>query len=131
MANSIDLDGIDALLAELRTRAESAVAKVEKEALQAAGEVLAADMVERAVRSKINRKYHIEDNIAVSKVKKKDGVKFVTIGPNRKVSWRAHFTEFGTSNQRAEPFIYPAFNSKKIEALQVLADKLREGLQQS
>ena len=129
MANSIDLNGIDALLTELRTRAERAVARVEKEALFAAGEVMAQDMRYRAVRSDVNRKYHLEDNIVVSRVKRKDGVKYVTIGPNRKVSWRAHFTEFGTSNQSAEPFIYPAFNSKKTEALAVLAEKLRRGLQ--
>lgn len=129
MANSIDLNGIDALLTELRRRSERAVARVEREALKAAGEVLAEDMRLRAPRSEENRKYHLQDNIVVSNVKRKDGVKFVTIGPNRKVSWRAHFPEFGTSNQAAEPFIYPAFNSKKAEALQVLADKLRRGLQ--
>ena len=129
MANRIDLNGIDALLTELRTRTQRAVNRVEKEALKAAGEVMAEDMRQRAPRSELNRKYHLKDNISVSNVRRKDGVKYVVIGPNRKVSWRAHFPEFGTSNQAAEPYIYPAFNAKRAEALQVLADKLRRGLQ--
>lgn len=128
MANDIRLEGIDALVAELRRRGESAVKKVENKALKAAGAPMAKDMSERAARSKLSRKYHLEDNIVVSGVRSKDGLKYVQIGPNKKVSFRAHFVEFGTSNQSAEPYIEPGFLAKKDESLRILADAIREGL---
>ena len=129
MANRIDLNGINGFLAELRARGERAAVRVERDALKAAGEVVAQDMRSRAPRSGINRQYHLQDNITVSNVRRKDGVKYVLVGPNKKVSWRAHFPEFGTSNQPAEPYIEPAFRAKKAEALQTIADVLRRGLQ--
>lgn len=94
----IRLDGIDALVAELRRRGESAVRKIENKGLKATGASMAKDMQDRAARSKLSRRYHLQDNIVVSGVRSKDGLKFVEIGPNKKVAWCAHFPEFGTSN---------------------------------
>jgi HK97 gp10 family phage protein len=128
MANSIELQGVDKLLETLRKRATKAVERTEKKALQAAGEVLAAEMRLRAPVSDLNYSHHLRDNIRVSSVRRKDGIKYVLVGPNKKVSWRAHFPEFGTSNMSATPYITPAFIAKKGIALQVLAAELRKGL---
>lgn len=128
MARGIDLNGINSLVAELRRRGEDAVKRVESRALRAAAEPIRVAMQERAARSTLSRKYHLQDNIVVSGVKRKDGVKYVEIGPNKRVSWRAHFVEFGTSQQQAEPYIEPGFLAKKDDALQILADELRKGL---
>lgn len=126
----IEFNGIDQLLRELRQRGERASKRVESQALRAAGKVMADDMSDRANRSPGARKYHLQDNITVSGVRRKDGVKYVLVGPNKKVSWRAHFPEFGTSKMPATPYITPAFLAKRKESLRVLAEELRKGLRE-
>lgn len=123
----IQLQGIDQLLNQLRMRGESAVKRVENKALKAAGEVMADDMIERAPYSALD-KVHLKENITVSNVRRKDGVKYVLVGPNKRVSWRAHFSEFGTTKMPATPYIAPAFIAKRKEALNILAEELRKGL---
>lgn len=128
MANrGIQLQGIDQLLNELRRRSESAAKRVESKALKAAGEAMAGDMKRRAPYSSLD-KIHLRDNIVVTNVRRKDGVKYVLVGPNKRVSWRAHFPEFGTTKMAATPYITPAFIAKRREALEVMAEELRKGL---
>lgn len=43
-------------------------------------------------------------------------------------AWYAHFVEYGTSKQPAQPFLRPAFESKKHEALQVFVTELSKGV---
>lgn len=128
MANKIELNGISQLVRELRQRGENAVKRIENKALRAAGEPMAKAMSDRAARSDLSRKYHLQDNIVVSGVRRKDGIKYVQVGPNKKVAYRAHFPEFGTSNQPAEPYIEPGYHDAKDDSLQILADELRKGL---
>ncbi|URN94559.1 MAG: HK97 gp10 family phage protein [Candidatus Pristimantibacillus lignocellulolyticus] len=125
---NFELTGIDNLLKGLRQRGEQAVKSVESKALREAGKPMAEAMKGHAARSSFSRRYHLQDNIVVSNVKKKDGVKYVLVGPNKKVAWRAHFPEFGTSNQSASPYIEPGFNDTKTVALQILASVIRKGL---
>lgn len=40
----------------------------------------------------------------------------------------AHFPEFGTVNMPAEPSLRPAFDTEKMRALDVMADRLRKGI---
>ena len=126
--NGIELTGIDELLNQLRRKLQNASSRVENKALQAAGEPLAEAMRQKVNRSGYKYAHHIKDNIRVSRVQRREGVKYVLIGPNRKTGWRAHFLEFGTSKMSAKPFVEPAFHEKKGEALQILADEMRRGL---
>lgn len=129
MANrGIELGGVDMLVDQLRQRARAASKRLEAKALQEAGRIMATEMERRAPRSNLTRNYHLQDNIVVSRVRSKDGVRYVEIGPNKKVAWRAHFVEFGTSTQPAKPYIEPAFRATNGEALRLLADELRKGL---
>lgn len=43
--------------------------------------------------------------------------------------WYWRLNEFGTSKQAARPFMRPAFEESKDEVLQVLAEKLRAGIE--
>lgn len=128
MVNRSELTGINEILAEIRRRGESASKRVETKALKAAGKPMAKAMSERAARSEVSRRFHLQDNIVVSGVKSEDGKKYVLVGPNKKVAYRSHFVEFGTSHQSAEPYIQPGFNATKEQALQIIADELRKGL---
>lgn len=126
---NVELEGIDGLLHQLRQKLQNASSRVENRALQAAGEPMAEAMRQRVNRSKLNYALHIKDNIRVSRVQRKDGMKYVLIGPTKKVGWRAQFLEYGTSKMSAQPFAEPSFHEKKDESLQILADEMRKGLQ--
>lgn len=129
MADGIELTGVDQLLNQLRQKLQNASTRVENRALQAAGEPMAEAMREKVNRSGYAYSYHIKDNIRVSRIQRRDGVKYVLVGPTRKTGWRAHFLEFGTSKMSAQPFVENSFHEKKGEALQTLADEMRKGLQ--
>lgn len=128
MHSEHELTGIDEILRAVRQRLGAGSARVERNALKSAGEAVAGSMRQKVAVSNLSYARHTRDNITVSGIRRKDGLKYVLIGPNKKVSWRAHFIEFGTSNQSAQPFIEPAFREKKDEALQILAEELKKGL---
>lgn len=88
MANKAELTGIERLLNQLRNKLNNASSRVENKALQAAGEPIAAAMRDKVNRSQIPYSYHLKDNIRVSRVQRRDGVKYVLIGPTKK-SWLA------------------------------------------
>lgn len=124
----IEITGIDAMLADIRNRLQSGSNKVERVALRAAGEIIAQE--EKSIVSVSNRDgvTHIRDDIYVSRVARKDGMKYVLVKNSKKTSWRTHFEEFGTSKQTARPFKEPAFRARKGAALQIIANTFREGL---
>lgn len=128
--SGIELLGADQMLADIRRRLGNASARLESRALRKAGETIAEDMRDRVELSE--RKYvrgrHLKVDIRVSRVVRREGRKYVLIGPTKKTSWRAHFLEFGTSKMSAKPFVEPAFHARKGEALQTLADEFRKGL---
>ncbi|MEM1498872.1 HK97-gp10 family putative phage morphogenesis protein [Bacillus velezensis] len=100
----MSFDGIDDLT-QYFEKIGGDVEKVEPVALKAGGEIIA----ERQ-RSHVNRsdkkQPHMQDNITVSNVREdKDGVRFVAVGPNKKVGYRGSFLEWGTSKMPPQPFI--------------------------
>lgn len=130
MSSGVELQGIDQLLNNIRRKFGNASARLESKALHAAGNVIAEEMESRVNLS--DNQYvsgaHLKEDIRVSRVIRREGRKYVLIGPGRKTGWRAHFPEFGTSKMPARPFAEPAFHAKKKEALQTLAHDFREAL---
>lgn len=139
----IELNGIDGLLAELRKRSASAVARVESRGLQAAGEVIREEMANRAPRSDEPRQptkgtqswrtglHAAEHGIKVSRLIRKEGAKYVLIGIQKSDNSKyfyLKFFEWGTSKMPAQPWAEPSFHAKKKQALEALADELRKGL---
>lgn len=129
---SIQLQGVDQMLADVRRRLGNASARLESRALRAAGELMAEEM--RSLVNVSDRDYkegrHMKEDIRVSRVVRREGRKYVLIGPTKKTSWRAHFLEFGASHMTARPFIEPAYHARKGEALRTLADEFRKGLRE-
>ena len=120
----------DAYLAEIRSRLGNAAARLENKGLRAAGQPIAdaqKDIVDRSSR----KGPHIEDDIRVSNVKQDTmaGTRYILIGGTKLTKWRHHFLEFGTSAMNPEPFIQPAFDQKKDEALKILIEEFRRGLE--
>lgn len=51
----------------------------------------------------------------------------VRVGVKEKL-WYGVFPEYGTSKMAARPFMRPAFDARKAEALRILKDELKRGL---
>lgn len=126
----MELQGVDEWLEALRRKFDSASERIENRGLRTGGEVMAQAMREKAPYDAGHDGDHIRDDIKVSNVRRKDGVKYVLIGPGKKTGWRAHFPEYGTRKARAQPFVYPAFHETKREVLQKIADEYRKGLEE-
>ena len=121
----------DAYLAEIRARLGNASMRLENKGLRAAGKPIAdaqKDIVDRSGRSGP----HIEDDIRVSGVRrnKMAGTRYVLIGGTKLTKWRHHFLEFGTSRMPPEPFISGGFNAGKDEAIRILVENFKRGLEQ-
>lgn len=127
----MELQGVDEWLEALRRKLGAASERAENQGLRAGGEIMAQAMREKApFDDEKTEGVHLRDDIKVSGVRRKDGLKYVLVGPGKKTGWRAHFPEFGTVKARAQPFVYPAFHEKKDETLQKIAEEFRKGLEE-
>lgn len=53
----------------------------------------------------------------------------IQIGPSQQgPDFRAHFLEFGTKFQTAQPFMRPAFEQQKSTVERIMAEEIRKGL---
>lgn len=124
----IELLGIDELLRDIREKLGGAADRVESKGLRAAGQPIADAMRRNVNRSNRKDAVHMADDIRVSNVRRKDGIKYVLIGGTKRTNWRHHFLEFGTSKMRPKPFAQPGFEEGKGDALQILVAEFRKGL---
>ena len=129
MASGMEIEGIDELISKLNSMGQN-VSKLEKDILEYASEPLAKEMKNLVHVSGKHAAYykHIRDDIQISKVQEKDGVKFIEVGPGKKTNWRAKFLEWGTSKMSAHPFAQPAFEKSKPTVLDRMKQKLKEVL---
>jgi HK97 gp10 family phage protein len=123
-----DFDGTDEIIAhfhDMDPKLEEADAK----ALKAGGEVIAKYQRELVNRSDKDQP-HIQDNITVSKPSiSKDGEKYVSVGPNQKVAWRAKFLEYGTSKMDPYPFIEKGATQAEDEVTEVMEEIYFEAME--
>lgn len=68
----------------------------------------------------------LRDSIAVA-----IGADDVRVGPAGKHAWRAHFTEFGTVNHGAEPFIRPAFDGEQANVTKIISTRMQSSISRS
>ena len=123
MSVDIKMDG----LGELRNRLKSFSnpAPIVKVALEKSGEHLRAAIFDLAPVRKGPSGGALKESII--KGEAIDGE--IQIGPSQKgPAFRAHFPEFGTSTQAAQPFMRPAFEQQKSRIEQIMAEEIRKGL---
>ncbi|MGF7046396.1 HK97 gp10 family phage protein [Paenibacillus sp. DS2015] len=125
---SVELLGVEQMLAEIRSRLNAGAERIENKALREGGEMFAEAQRAKVPYDQSGSGRHIRDDIKVSGVRRDDGIKFVVIGPGKKTGWRSHFYEFGTAKMSARPFIYPSFHENKARVGQFIADEFRKGL---
>lgn len=123
---SMELNGLDELIRKVQDMGKAGV-RVENAALKKAGELI----VEEAKNNVPVKTEKLKKGLKVSGVRKKGGNKFVLAGiqkgDNSKIFY-GKFLEFGTSKMKAQPFMGPAYESKKEEAKEIIKDELRKGL---
>jgi HK97 gp10 family phage protein len=124
VANEVNLElmGLEDLITEVEKLGKQG-ARIENKALREAGEVVkGAIQNETPVRTgKLKR------SITVSRVKTKDGMKQVEVGPDDE-GWYGKFVEFGTVKIRANPFMSRGFETSKDKAMDTIKENLRKGL---
>ena len=138
----IELLGVDAMLNDLRRKIGSASERIERKGLKAAGTIIQEEMRARAPRSITPRQpapgtqswrtgQHAGDNIKLSNIIRKEGLKTVIIGIQRGDNSKyfyLKFFEFGRAGRAPRPWCAPAFEAKKYEAIHILAEEFRKGL---
>lgn len=93
-------------------------------ALLAGAEVIAEAARQLAPVSTRNEP-HLKDNIvSILKRAKNTAERIAVIGFRKVVSWRAHFTEYGTVKSASQPFMRPAIALKAAEAIAVVGREL-------
>lgn len=118
-----DLDKLQKRLDEMGRKGST----LENKALLAGAEVINKEVVKNAPE----RTGHAKKYLKVSKVSKEKGIKVVKIGISKGDNSEAFylkFHEYGTSKMAARPFMRPAFERKRKEALEATHKVIKEGL---
>lgn len=125
---SVELDFSD--MEKLQKRLDEMQRKgsiLENKALLAGAEVINKEIVKNAPERTGNAKKYLK----VSKVSKEKGTKVVKVGISKGDNSEAFylkFHEYGTSKMAATPFMRPAFEKKRKEALETTHRVIKEGL---
>jgi HK97 gp10 family phage protein len=120
-----EIQGMDELLSNLKKLGIRA-SKIENEALQSGAKVIQKRASQRVSRSFLH-KDHLADHITCSDIKKKEGIKYIEVGPERNFFY-GKFLEWGTSKMRARPFLLPAAEESKDEVIDRMIAVIRSRL---
>lgn len=124
----IELQGMQELLNSL-TELGRKGSRIENKALLAAAKPILDEATSTSAFSDVSGK--LRAGLKISRVKNKGGTKHVLIGIEKgdiSEIFYGKFLEFGTSRQNASPFLQPAYESKKGEAIRILREEFRKGL---
>jgi len=121
----IELEGMEKMMVRI-SNAGMSVQKVKRKAIIAGAEVLRKEIAANAPKSNLSKE-HMKDNIIISGVKTENGEDYVDTGPAEEFYY-APMVEHGTSKMKEQPFVEPAFLSKKDEALEAMAAVVREAI---
>lgn len=125
---SVEVDFSD--IEKLQKRLEDIGRKgsiIENEALITGAELINKEIIKNAPEKTGRAKKYLK----VSKVKKEKGIKVVKVGISKEDNSQAFylkFHEYGTSKMPARPFMRPAFERKRKEALEKTYEVIRKGL---
>ena len=122
----IELQGMQELLDSLTALGKKG-SRIENKALKAAAKpILDAAIANTPVLSGAGKA-----GLKISRVKTKGDTKTVLIGIGKgdiSEIFYMKFLEFGTSKMSARPFLQPAYESKKSEAIRILKEEFQKGL---
>lgn len=137
----MELNGIDQLLSRADTMGRKGDS-LQNKALKRAANVINDEIVANAPTSTMPRQPkpktqmwrsggHAKNLLKVSGIRSKGGEKFILAGIQKSDNSKAFylkFKEFGSSKESAKPFMAPAYEAKKQEAIEVIKEELKKGL---
>lgn len=110
------------LLAEIE-KLGKAGNRIRNRALREAG-----DAVKTSIQNETPTKTgKLKRSIEVSRVKTKDGMKMVEIGPGPE-GYYGKFLEFGTAKMKADTFMSRGYEMSKGEASRIIQEEIKKGL---
>jgi HK97 gp10 family phage protein len=126
MPFTLDTSGFEKLTHDAMARVKAR----EKKAVLAGAKIL-RDEVE--ARAPVGDTRKLKDNIIVTEPQTdKNGEVYAYVGPRsegKDAPFYGKFVEFGTSKMRAQPFVEPAFHTKKNDMMHAMAEVMREGIE--
>ncbi len=126
MGAVFSVDGFSDLLDEVE-RMAAAPAHVENEALKAAAQPICDEA--KKTTAFIDRSGKLRESIKVGKVKKdSNGAKYVLIATDDPIAHLVEEGHGGPSPAPAHPYMRPAFEAKKGEAVEIIKATLKEAL---
>jgi HK97 gp10 family phage protein len=128
---AVKIDGLKELDATLKLLPEKIARNLMRRAISRGGAVFRKEMIAtapRRVKEPAERKYGpIWKNIRLStRFRRSTGEITGKVGPNAKVAFYARFYEFGTSHQRARPWLRPLFIRNAGKALDAMVAFMRK-----
>ena len=130
MSNAgIDFSCIDKLQDKLKEMGRKG-SQIENKVLLAGAEIINNEIIKNAPVRKKNSQ-HSKQKLKLSKVTKEKGIKVVKIGilkEDNSEAFYLKFYEWGTSKQVARPFMKPAFDKKRKEAVNKMAEIIKKEL---
>ncbi len=126
MSVEVDLFGMDELMQKLEEIGNKA-GKIQNEALKKAAETV-LDSAKEKVPVDTGK---LKDNLDISKVKTKNGEKYIEVGitkgDNSEIFY-GKFIEWGTSQRPATPYLQPAYEENQNKIKEIIKQELKEGL---
>ena len=120
------IEGGPQLAAALNSLSTRLSRRIQREALQAGGALIAERSKELAPRGDPSTP-NLADEIVISNARPRDGSVGIAIGPTKSVFYGS-FQEFGTAHHAAQPFMRPAFDGEAGRALKTISSAMWDSL---
>ncbi len=121
-----DVEGLDELLKKLENLPLTIARKLIVRALRKGAEPIRVEAGERAPVG--DDPPHLKDTMITVVSEQTATGATARIGPS-KAGFYGLFQELGTSHNAKQPFLLPAFEAKKSEAIKIIADELGRGIE--
>lgn len=137
---TVEVKGLQQLGERLRLMQTNVSLKIAKKAVNAGAQIIKKQAVANAPQWPVAHKLegvivppgNLKKNIVVKKIKSPLVVEYiVTVRGKRKDAFAARYgrlVEYGTVKMAAEPYLRPAFESRKSDAVAAIAATLKEGI---
>jgi len=126
MSVEVNLFGMDELMKKLEEMGNKA-GRIQNNALKTA-----AETVLESAKDKVPVDTgKLKDTLGISKVKTKDGAKYIEVGITKGDNsdiYYGKFIEWGTSQRPATPYLQPAYEENIKNINEIIKQELKEGL---
>ncbi|WP_432408637.1 HK97-gp10 family putative phage morphogenesis protein [Wukongibacter sp. M2B1] len=127
MANGFEVQGMKEIMNKLEQMGKKG-SKIENTAIKKGGEILKDGIKEEIIASDLIDEGDLLNNIDLSKIKKNKEGKFLWVGDVDGKAVHGWYKEFGTSKEKANPFMSRSFEKNKERIQEAIADEIRKGV---